>query len=96
MSISKIAFYHLKPDKVSGYAQVSQLLDDFLKKHKGFIRRVVKQDCKDETLYVDIIDWESIEASEKAEQAMHSEPSLRPCQEVLDKMVSFNVLRSYP
>ena len=95
MSITKIAFYHVKADKVAGYSEVSRLLDDFLQKCKGFVSRMVKQDHEDETLFVDVIEWESLEDSENAEQSMHSEASLKPCGEALDKMVSFNVLRSY-
>ncbi len=57
--------------------------------------RTVKQDHQDSTLFVDLIEWESLEASESAEKAMRTAAELKACSAALDKIVSFHTLHSY-
>ena len=57
-------------DKVADYANISKVTDSFLNMRKGFLNRRLIQDSKDKSIFLDIIEWESLEDAEGAAQAL--------------------------
>jgi hypothetical protein len=92
MTISEVVLYQIKAEAVANYAEVSKLVDNFAQTQQGFISRVVKQDHSDPTVFMDIVEWQSIEDAQNASEAFKTEASLMPFFQVFDKVISFNHL----
>jgi len=95
MTITEVVLYQIKAESVTGYPEISKLADKFLQLRNGFISRTVKQDHKDETLFLDIVEWQTLADAESASQAFKNEPTLVPFFEVFDKVISFNHFHSF-
>lgn len=90
MTTTEVVLYQIKADKSANYSEISKIADKFLKTRSGFVSRTVKQDHKDETIFLDIVEWETLEDAEKASEASQSDPTLLPFFEAFEKVISFN------
>ncbi len=90
MTATEVVLYQIKAGKVAGYSQISTLADNFLKTRQGFISRTVKQDHTDETLFLDIVEWQTLADAQQAAKALQKEASLAPFFEAFEKVINFN------
>lgn len=88
--VKEVVLYQLKADSVMEYKAIAETTNQFLQRQKGFIQRKILQDKKDPTLFVDIVEWETIEDAESAIQISQKEPSLRSFFEATEKVTSFS------
>ena len=95
MSTTEVVFYQIKAEKVENYASISKIADEFLKTRQGFISRLVKQDHNDNSIFLDIVEWETLEDAQNAAEAFKKEASLMPFFDAFEKVISFNHLHSY-
>ncbi len=95
MNTTEIVIYRIKSEKFDRYNEISALADKFLKTRKGFIRRITKQDHKDKMLFVDIVEWQTLEDALSASQAAEKEASLKPFFEDFEKIISFNHFKPF-
>ena len=90
MTTTEVVLYQIKADKLANYSEISKIADKFLKTRSGFVSRTVKQDHKDETIFLDIVEWETLEDAERAMADSQNEPTLIPFFEAFDKVINFN------
>ena len=90
MTTTEVVLYQIKAEKLAHYTEISIIADNFLKTRNGFINRIVKQDHKDETLFLDIVEWQTLEDAEKASEAFQNEPTLVPFFESFERVINFN------
>jgi heme-degrading monooxygenase HmoA len=88
--ISEIVIYQLKSDKVAAYKSIAETTNAFLKTQKGFLSRNILQDHKDPSVFLDIVEWETVTDAETAIQNAQKEPSLMPFFEATEKVISFS------
>jgi heme-degrading monooxygenase HmoA len=88
--VTEVVIYQLKTDKVSDYSNIADNTNNFLKSQKGFINRKIMQDHKDTTVFMDIVEWESLTDAENAMQKAQQEPTLVPFFEATEKVISFS------
>ncbi|MEQ1553056.1 MAG: hypothetical protein ABL929_02690 [Ferruginibacter sp.] len=88
--VSEVVVYQLKADKVSVYSNIADTTNNFLKTQKGFISRKIMQDNKDSTIFIDIVEWETVEDAQSAMQASQQEKSLIPFFEATEKVITFS------
>jgi len=85
---TEVVIYQIKADKVSDYANISKLTDNFLSMRKGFLSRRLTQDSKDKSIFLDIIEWESLEEAEAAAQAIQKDASMMALFSSTEKLIS--------
>lgn len=90
MTTTEVVLYQIKAGKVAEYSQISTLADNFLKTRQGFISRTVKQDHTDETLFLDIVEWQTLADAQQAAEALQKEASLAPFFAAFEKVINFN------
>ena len=95
MTTTEVVLYQIKADKVAHYSEISKIADSFLKTRSGFINRTVKQDRKDDALFLDIVEWKTLEDAEKANEAFQNEPTLVPFFEAFEKVIICNHFHLY-
>jgi hypothetical protein len=95
MQITEVVLYQIKTEAVSNYSAASKVADSFLRTQQGFISRTVKQDHNDPTVFMDIVEWQSIEDAQSAVEASKTEVSLMPFFEVFEKVISFHHLHAF-
>lgn len=88
--ITEVVIYQIKMDKVNAYETIAENVDLFLKSQKGFISRIIMQDHKDKTVFMDIVEWETIEDAENALQKSQQETALMPFFEATEKVITFS------
>lgn len=86
----EVVIYQIKSNKVGSYANIADNTNLFLKDQKGFISRKIMQDHKDKTIFMDIVEWETLADAEAAMQKSQQEPSLMPFFEATDKVLTFS------
>lgn len=90
MTTTEVILYQVKTNKLATFSEISKLSDNFLKTRKGFISRTVKRDHKDETLFSDIVEWQTLDDALSTAQEFEKEPSLIPFFEACEKVITFN------
>jgi hypothetical protein len=95
MTTTEVVLYQIKTAQVADFAQISKLAEDFLKTRKGFISRLVKQDHNDKTMFVDIVEWQTLEDALSASEASQTEPSLAPFFQAFEKVINFNHFHNF-
>lgn len=95
MKTTEVVLYQIKEAQVSNYAAVSRLADEFLQHQKGFISRVVKQDHSDDTVFLDLVEWETLEDAVAASEAFKTDEKLLPFFGAFDKVISFHHFQSF-
>ena len=65
------------------------MTDNFLKMRKGFISRRLTQDAKNNSIFLDIIEWETLEDAEEAAQAIQQDAGMMPLFTSTEKLISF-------
>jgi heme-degrading monooxygenase HmoA len=93
--ITEVVIYQIKADKINAYASIADTTNNFLKNQKGFIGRKVMQDHKDTTVFMDIVEWETLLDAENAMQKSQQEPSLLPFFEATEKVITFSHYKFY-
>jgi hypothetical protein len=86
---TEVVIYQIKADKVADYSNLSKVTDNFLTMRKGFISRRLTQDSKDKSVFLDIIEWETLEDAEGAAQAIQQEASMKALFSSTEKLISF-------
>jgi heme-degrading monooxygenase HmoA len=89
-NITEVVIYQLKADKVNAYESIAENTNLFLKSQKGFISRKIMQDHKDQTIFMDIVEWETLTDAENAIQKSQQEISLMPFFEAIEKVITFS------
>ncbi len=92
---TEVVFYRIKADQVADFTITSSVADAFLQTRKGFLSRTVKQDHNDASLFLDIVEWQTLEDALSAAQASQKEPSLAPFFEAFEEVISFNHLHPF-
>ena len=87
--------YRIKADQVDHYPALSRLADQFLAKQPGFIRREIHQTHDKPEVFLDLVEWESVEkAQAAADQVMHDE-ALKPFVEATAEVINFQFYHPY-
>jgi hypothetical protein len=94
MTTTEVVIYQVKKDKLATFSEISKLSQGFLKTKEGFISRTVKQNHKDETLFLDVIEWQTLDNALNAAKKFEKEPSLIPFFEACEKVIIFNYFQS--
>jgi len=92
---TEVVIYQIKADKVSDYLNISKATDNFLSMRKGFVSRRLTQDSKDKSVFLDIIEWDTLEDAEGAAQAIQQEPSMMALFSLTEKLISFGHYHNY-
>lgn len=95
MKAIEVTTYQIKQDKMSDINTIQEVADYFLKKQKGFINRRILQDDKDNTIFMDIVEWDTIENAENAAKIFPIEPTLKPFMDAIEKVISFSHLHPF-
>ena len=95
MPTTEVVIYQIKQEKMGEFAKISPIVDSFAKKRKGFKSRSVKQDHQDPSLFLDIVEWETLEDAVEANEASQKDPTLVPFMEAIEKIVHFNHFHNY-
>lgn len=88
--ITEVVIYQLKADAVSAYSNIADVTNKFLENQEGFISRKILQDHKDKSIFMDIVEWDSLANAETAMQQSQKEPSLLPFFEATEKVITFS------
>jgi methyltransferase-like protein len=86
---TEVVIYQIKADKVADYSNLSRATDNFLGMRKGFITRRLTQDSKDKSIFLDIIEWETLEDAEGAAQAIQQDDAMKMLFSSTEKLISF-------
>jgi|GEM_PF-2948538 len=86
---TEVVIYQIKADKVADYANISKLTDGFLSRRNGFLSRRLTQDSKDKSIFLDIIEWESLAQAEAAAEAIQKDASMMALFSSTEKLISF-------
>jgi hypothetical protein len=95
MTTTEVVFYQIKAESMANFAEISKLADSFLQTRQGFVSRIVKQDHTEKTIFMDIVEWQTLEDAQSASEAFKTEQSLIPFFQVFEKVISFNHLHSF-
>lgn len=90
MTITEVVFYQIKADRIANYVTISQIADSFLQERKGFLSRTVKQDSHDKSLFLDIVEWQTMDDALHAMEASQKEPALFPFFEAFKEVIRIN------
>ncbi|MEL6251224.1 MAG: antibiotic biosynthesis monooxygenase [Bacteroidota bacterium] len=93
---TEVVIYKISAEKVGDYEKISKLPESYLKKQEGFLSRKIYRDLKDPQFFLDIVEWESLEAGEKAAKNLESDESLLPFLQATEEVISFSHYKSYP
>ncbi|MDX8350829.1 hypothetical protein [Cognatiyoonia sp. IB215182] len=71
-------------DSMSGdeFAKAAEAITDFAQKQDGFVARHLS--CSDDGLWVEHVEWETLEAAQAAASKIGSEPALETCMKAID------------
>jgi hypothetical protein len=86
---TEVVIYQIKGDKVADYPTIAKVTDSFLTMRNGFISRRLTQDSKNPSIFLDIIEWETLEAAERAAQAIQQDSSMMTLFSATEKLISF-------
>lgn len=88
-STTEVVIYQIKRDKLADYSSISTLVDKFLAESEGFVSRRVTQDAKDDSIFLNIIEWNSLENADAAAEAIQKDPAMMPLFSATEKLISF-------
>lgn len=90
MKTTEVVLYKIKQDQIENFDRLTKLADECLSSRNGFIIRIVKNDCKDKSIFMDIVEWESLSDAENAAKEIEKDPKIIPFFEAAEKVISFN------
>ena len=93
---TEVVIYKISAEKVGEYEAISKLPDSFLQKQEGFVSRKIYRDLKNPQIFLDIVEWGSLEAGEKATKNLESDEALLPFLQATEEVISFSHYQSYP
>ena len=88
--ITEVVIYQIKADKVNAYEGIAENTNLFLKAPKGFISRKIMQDHNAKSIFMDIVEWETLADAETAMENTKQETLLMPFFEATDKVITFS------
>jgi heme-degrading monooxygenase HmoA len=88
--VIEVVIYQLKAEKVAHYSSLAMAANNFLKTQKGFINRKVLQDHQDNSIFMDLVEWETIEDAASAMKNSQQAPELIPFFEATEKVITFS------
>lgn len=88
--VFEVVLYQIKPEKVAEYGKIVKITNQFLQEQPGFRNRRVFQDKKENASFVDLVEWESLEAALSASKRAESNPDLRSFFEAIERVNSFS------
>ena len=95
MKTTEVVFYQIKKDKINDYSEISKAADQYLETRPGFISRSVRQDHEDNSRFIDIVEWDTLEEALGASESIQKEPGLKQFFAAFDKVISFNHYYSF-
>ena len=76
--IQEIVRFRVKPESLQGYEAVIQNRNAVIKEMAGFIRGGTFQSPIDPEIFIDSIEWNSLEEAQSAAQAAMQMPEMQP------------------
>ncbi|MEH6835976.1 MULTISPECIES: antibiotic biosynthesis monooxygenase family protein [Falsihalocynthiibacter] len=64
------------------FAKAAKAITDFARKQEGFVSR--RLSCSDDGLWIEHVEWETLEAAQAAGAQIGNEPSLEACMKAID------------
>lgn len=64
------------------FAESAQAITDFAQKQDGFVSR--RLSCSDDGLWIEHVEWETLEAAQAASAKIGQEPTLEACMKAID------------
>lgn len=64
------------------FAMSAQAITDFARKQEGFVSR--RLSCSDDGLWIEHIEWETLEAAQAAATQIGKQPTLESCMKAID------------
>lgn len=64
------------------FVEAAQAINDFVSKRDGFVSR--RLSCGDDGLWIEHIEWKTLEAAKAAAAEIGNEPTLAPCMKAID------------
>ncbi|MEQ9586781.1 MAG: hypothetical protein RJS97_02245 [Parvibaculaceae bacterium] len=64
------------------FAEAAQAITDFAQKQEGFVSR--RLSCSDDGLWIEHVEWETLEAAQAASAQIGMEPTLEACMKAID------------
>jgi len=86
---TEVVIYQIKQDKLADYPSLSKMIDKFLRDRAGFISRRVTQDSHDNTIFLNIIEWSSLQQAHEAAEAIQKDPTMTSLFSSTEKLISF-------
>ena len=81
-TIETVTFKLNKAASREAFAVAAQAISVFASKRDGFVSR--RLSCSDDGLWIEHIEWKTLEAAKSAAAAIGSDPTLGPCMEMID------------
>jgi len=86
---TEVVIYQIKQENLADYPSLSKMIDKFLSDREGFISRRVTQDSHDSTIFLNIIEWTSLQQASEAAEAIQKDPTMAPLFSSTEKLISF-------
>ncbi len=84
MAVKEVVVYYVVHESaLGGLAASSASMDAFLATRAGFVRRTRHADAKAPTRFMDIVEWDSLEAAEAAALAAETDASVAPFMQAI-------------
>lgn len=64
------------------FVEAAQAINDFVSKREGFVSR--RLSCNGDGLWIEHIEWKTLEDAKSAAAEIGNEPTLAPCMEAID------------
>lgn len=64
------------------FAEAAQAITGFARRQEGFVAR--RLSCNDDGLWIEHVEWETLEAAQAASAQIGNEPTLEACMKAID------------
>lgn len=81
-TIETVTFRLNKGVTREAFVEAAQAITDFARKQEGFVSR--RLSCGDDGLWIEHIEWETLEAAQAAAAQIGKVPSLETCMKAID------------
>lgn len=90
MKTTEVVIYKIKDKEVKNFAALSELADQCLVPKRGFISRQIMKDHTDPSIFMDIVEWASLDDAKNAATEIEGDPAIQPFFDAAEKVISFN------
>jgi hypothetical protein len=81
-TIETVTFKLNKDMNREAFAESAKAITDFAQKQGGFVSR--RLSCSDDGLWIEHVEWETLEAAQAASAQIGNEPTLEACMKAID------------